>query len=145
MFTPCLSENRDEIFFSSLPYFFSLSWLKKKHSPPSPFLTTDTIPLVHDPLIKKNPSSWWWTKVRRPFAWTFVRLFDPVPPTSTQQPPSSKPRLIIYPSRFWITPTVGRTQLINSPVAIHLFNFAQTSYFPSITTFFVPLERISSL
>lgn len=28
--------------------------------------------------------------------------------------------LIIYPGRSWITPTVGHTQLINSPVTIHL-------------------------
>lgn len=100
----CLSE-----IFSS-----SLSFLSFGREETHPSLYHRYHPSCPRSSHKKDPS-WWWTKVRRPFAWIFV------PPTSTQQPPPPPIlRLIIYPSRLWITPTVGRTQLINSPVAIHL-------------------------
>lgn len=106
----CIASFSSRIETKSFPSSFLLA---KKNTPLPASITL----LVRDSLVKPTVSM-----VDESSETVLLDLCSPFRPSASGIHARTTPGalLIIYPGRSWITPTVGRTQLINSPVTIHL-------------------------
>lgn len=120
-------------FFSPLPYFLSLG--REETLPP--FLTTDTTPLVHDPLIKRTRLDGGRKfEDRSPgLLFAFSTLCHRHPRNNSLRQASSN-----YLPQSLLNHADCRPHATDKFSCRDTLNFASTSYFPSIATFFVPLE-----
>lgn len=124
---------RESRFFSPLSYFLSLG--REETLPP--FLTTDTTPLVHDPLIKRTRLDGGRKfEDRSPgLLFAFSTLCHRHPRNNSLPQASSN-----YLPQPLLNHADCRPHATDKFSCRDTLNFASTSYFPSIATFFVPLE-----